>query len=362
MLAGERRNGYRFPWPDRCNRCDRQCERQKTQNVAICSYGVGYTWFEPEILVFGFLVKTAAPSSALKKMLRNNAGNLVMIGEIGRAREIHRATALSFEREIETRKNEALAEYIRERRYESDFLENLRPEIQRSFSFLHDYRQFIARVRQNINVVIEARYAGGEFVEKLGRALPAEAAIYWASILMEEKLNIAYLLLNPGRITDASEVKLFRVHGAVLKYLRIYNAAFKEKNVTARVSGESVGEIKGNPTAIPVIPHTLIDNALKYSKRGSEVRIDFNETPTDIRLSVISYGPKIDEDEQDKIFDVFYRGRKAWEQEEEGAGFGLYLAQFIAVNSGTRINVQQDKDPTPFGYKTVFSVQFRRER
>ncbi len=118
----------------------------------------------------------------------------------------------------------------------------------------------------------------------------------------------------------------------------------------------------GNPAAVPVIPHTLIDNALKYSKRGSEVRIEFQETNSDIDFRVISYGPQIADDELDKIFDVFYRGRSARDQEEEGAGFGLYLAQFIATTMGTRITVSQSAAESQFGYRTTFSVRFHRAR
>jgi K+-sensing histidine kinase KdpD len=129
-----------------------------------------------------------------------------------------------------------------------------------------------------------------------------------------------------------------------------------------KVLGESVGEIRGNPTAVPVILHTLIDNALKYSKRDSEVRIQFHETDTYIDFSVSSFGPKIAEDERERIFDLFYRGRSARDQEEEGAGFGLYLAQFIAMTIGTRIYASQSSDQNRLGYWTTFSVRFRRDR
>jgi signal transduction histidine kinase len=360
LVDGERRSGYRFSWPDRCNRCDRQCERSQSATIATCTYGVNYIWLEPKMLVFGFLVRGPARSSAQKKMFRTSPDHLVQENEIALAVRVWKQSVERVDQEIATQKTRIIADYVRNRRYEKDFIENLRPEIEKSFSFVHDYKQFIARVRQNINVVIERRYAGANFDEKLAHALPAEVAIYWASVLMEEKLKTAFLLLNPGRITD--EVKVFRLHGAVLKYVRIYNAAFTEKGVALQVSGESLGEVRGNPTAVPVIPHTLIDNALKYSKRGSEVRVEFRETSDEVELRVSSDGPKIADDELDKIFEVFYRGRSARQQEEEGAGFGLYLAQFIATTMGTKITVSQNPVSNRFGYRTVFTVRFARER
>jgi signal transduction histidine kinase len=316
----------------------------------------------PNLLVFGFLLRGPSQSSAQKKMLSINPSHIVTAEDVKKLAQVYAATVGRFEDEINAIKATIIQEYARDKKYEIDFLENLKPEIQQSFSFVHDYKQFIARVRQNINVVIEARNAGSDFDEKLERALPSERAIYWASILMEEKLRTAFLLLNPEQITGNVQAKRFRLHGAVVKYARIYNAAFNEKGVTLQIVGGSTGDVRGNPAAVPVIPHTLIDNALKYSKRGSEVQIVFNESPNDIELKVVSYGPKIEDDELEKIFDLFYRGRSARAQEEEGAGFGLYLAQFIATTIGTKITVAQGTTPNKFGYKTIFSIRFPRQR
>jgi signal transduction histidine kinase len=314
------------------------------------------------MIMFGFAVRSPTASAAQTKMMRQNPQCLVSVADVNLALNTYRDRMTAFERDVQSRKDSIVKEYISANGYKQDLLKELQPEFQKTFSVLHDYRQFIARVRQNINVVIEARYGGADLNEKLTRAEPAEAAIYWASILMEEKLNTAFLLLNPERINGAGEKTLFRLHGAVLKYVRIYNAAFREKGVTLHVSGESVGEILGNPTAIPVVPHTLIDNALKYSQRGAEVRVEFVENEYEIELKVTSHGPKIADDEKDKIFALFYRGRSALAQEEEGAGFGLYLAQFVAESVGTRIRVTQSSVRSKFGYLTTFFVRFRRQR
>lgn len=362
IIGSERRPGLRFSWPARCNQCDRQCERLHSASISTCSYGVNYIWPSPELLVFGFLVHSSAPTNAQKKMLRNSPDHLVKREDVELAARAYREMTGSFDDDIKVRKAKIVTDYVNTKQYEKDFLELLKPQIQESFSFLHDYKQFIARVRQNINVVIEARNEGGSFEEKLTRAPQAVAAIYWASNLMEEKLRTAFLLLHPEEIADPNKLTQFRLHGAVLKIVRIYNAAFREKNVALRVIGESIGTVKGNPVAVPVIPHTLIDNALKYSKRDSEVRIEFHENAEVIEFAVTSHGPKIAADESDKIFELFYRGQSARAQEDEGAGFGLYLAQFIARKMGTKIEFSQDGNQNRFGYRTTFSIQFPRER
>jgi K+-sensing histidine kinase KdpD len=127
------------------------------------------------------------------------------------------------------------------------------------------------------------------------------------------------------------------------------------------VAGYSEGQVHADSSVLSVIPHTLIDNALKYSRAGSKVTAAFRETFSTITFSVTSFGPKIDQDETDKIFDIFYRGRHAQDQ-EDGTGFGLHLAQFVAHELHTKILVSQSESPNRFGYQTSFSVSFERVR
>jgi signal transduction histidine kinase len=360
LIDGERRPG-RVGWPSQCDRCDHQCEKTGRRELSLCSYGLNYIWLDLEVLAFGFLVPSQINSAAKKKMTRQNPQNVIGPEEFESIKKAFHQITQDFTNEIEERKTAIIEDYRNRKAFEPDLLKMLRPEIQRSFSFLHDYKQFVARVRQNVNVVLESRYPGDTIEQKLARALPSEKAIYWATVLMEEKLQTAFLLLHPDRIRNEGDVR-FRLHGLVTKYLRIYESAFADKNIRVRTEGESRGELKGNPLAVSVIPHTFIDNALKYSSRNSDVTIRFVETPHDIELHVSSYGPRIAEDERTKIFEIFFRGQDAIRQEEEGAGFGLYLAQFIANQMQTRIEVEQSVQRTgEHGYYTTFKIKFMRD-
>jgi signal transduction histidine kinase len=267
----------------------------------------------------------------------------------------------SITEDIEKAKREVVEEYRRKKEYQGDLLESLKPELQRRLTFLHDYKQFIAAVKQNINVILETKYIGGTLDEKLKRSTKAEGAIYWAAEIMEEKLDAVFLLTQPDKLLS-TVTKMLRIHGAVLKYVRIYQAAYDEKHVRLEVTGESIGEIKANPRHLGIILHALIDNALKYSVRGSKVTIKFEETNEVIEFFVTSCGPRIHQEERQAIFDLLFRGAEAVKQEKEGTGFGLYLAQTGAQQIGTRIQVEQDNTASHFGYETKFSVRFPRAR
>lgn len=361
LVDGRRIPGFNFTWARQCEQCDRRCESSSTQNLSVCSYGINYQRVGNNQIVFGFLIPGAAASTAQKKALRQNPDKRISELDLKRAIDVLRSAQANLDGEIAQAKAEILEAYKEDQQFKRELLDLLRPEIQRNLAFLHDYKQFVARVKQNINVVLKTRYGSGETDQLLSKALPSEAAIYWASSLMTEKLQTAFLLLHPEKL-HAPTPTTSRLHGMVLKYVRIYNASFVEKGVRLDVQGESVGEIKGDSTAIGVIPQTLLDNALKYSERGSKVTVDFHESQDAIVLSVLSCGPKIEADEIGKIFELFYRGRNAVKVQEEGAGFGLHLAQFVAKSLGTEIRVQQRAAKTRFGYETTFSVRFPRER
>jgi signal transduction histidine kinase len=313
------------------------------------------------LTIFGFLVQDARATAAQKKAIRQNRRNLVKYADLERALSILNKSEAHFNEDVKAAKEAIIESYKKENKFRKDLLELLKPEIQRNLAFLHDYKQFVSRVKQNINIVLETRYSDVGIEAKLEKALPAEAAIYWSSLLMTEKLQTAFLLLHPEKLSTAKRT-IFRLHGIVLKYVRIYNADFKDKQVRLDVTGHSIGEVTADSPALGVIPHTLLDNALKYSQRGAVVNVSFEEDEEFIEFSVTSSGPKIDPDEKARIFEIFYRGRNAVREEEEGTGFGLYLAQFVAKDLGTEIKMRQSAQKTRWGYETVFSVRFPRTR
>lgn len=93
----------------------------------------------------------------------------------------------------------------------------------------------------------------------------------------------------------------------------------------------------------------LLDNALKYSSEGSQVRIEAEAGGEAITLRFIDQGAGIAPDELPYIFDMFYRaashGKKA------GHGLGLAGVEAIVKGHGGRVTVSSE-----VGKGSVFSV------
>ena len=98
-----------------------------------------------------------------------------------------------------------------------------------------------------------------------------------------------------------------------------------------------------------VLTH-LLENAAKYSPKGSAVRVSVEHQAEEVVISVADQGSGIDAFEQSLIFDKFYRGRKH-RLVIDGTGMGLAISKVIVeAHGGTLTLVSQA------GAGSVFSV------
>ena len=87
-----------------------------------------------------------------------------------------------------------------------------------------------------------------------------------------------------------------------------------------------------------IVIENIIDNAIKYAKKGEEIRIH-GEIDV-LRRAVVrieNYGRGIYESDQRQVFDLGYRGRNV--HDRDGAGLGLYQVQNIVKSHGGEVSV-----------------------
>lgn len=80
----------------------------------------------------------------------------------------------------------------------------------------------------------------------------------------------------------------------------------------------------------------VVDNALKYSRPGTPIRISAALTDANLVLKVRNEGSEIPANERDRIFEKFYRGVKD-RSTIEGTGLGLDIARTIAESHGGKV-------------------------
>jgi signal transduction histidine kinase len=105
--------------------------------------------------------------------------------------------------------------------------------------------------------------------------------------------------------------------------------------------------ILGDPTALKQALQNLISNAIKYgSEGGNWIGVSASRSGAGdhqmIEIKVQDRGPGIPPDEQKHIFDPFFRGRRALQDQIHGTGLGLNLVKKIVEAHGGSIQVRSE--------------------
>ena len=114
--------------------------------------------------------------------------------------------------------------------------------------------------------------------------------------------------------------------------------------------------IQGDPQRLEQVLDNFISNAIKYAPRGGDIVMRGEANPAEVIISVTDQGVGIPLDEQEKIFDRFYRVESPETRAVSGTGLGLYLTRAIVRAHGGRCWV----DSRP-GYGSTFYVALPRE-
>jgi signal transduction histidine kinase len=84
----------------------------------------------------------------------------------------------------------------------------------------------------------------------------------------------------------------------------------------------------------------LVNNAVKYSPDGKSVEVSVAQQEKTVLLQVRDHGKGIAKDQQERIFDTFYRTPDAESSSKRGLGLGLAISKEIVERHGGRIWVE----------------------
>jgi signal transduction histidine kinase len=103
-------------------------------------------------------------------------------------------------------------------------------------------------------------------------------------------------------------------------------------------------QITGDRELMEYAVYNLMTNAIKYSPSGTRVIVfaDDNNRDGRVRLAVQDQGIGMDKKEVSRIFERFYRTRRAEQTGEAGTGIGLSIVEQIVVQHGGSIQVESE--------------------
>ncbi|HXF65591.1 MAG TPA: sensor histidine kinase N-terminal domain-containing protein [Burkholderiales bacterium] len=108
--------------------------------------------------------------------------------------------------------------------------------------------------------------------------------------------------------------------------------------------------VAGDSARLREMLDNLLDNAVRYSRRGGRVTVRVAASPQPV-VSVSDDGPVIPPEERDRVFERFHRLLGTG---QEGSGLGLSIVREIAHRHGAEVSLEADRD----GVGNTFSVRF----
>ncbi|GAA1338171.1 ATP-binding protein [Arthrobacter roseus] len=113
----------------------------------------------------------------------------------------------------------------------------------------------------------------------------------------------------------------------------------ESKNIQVRVGGSAGSPVHGDPELLTTAFRNLIDNAIRYSPEGSRVGVGVRSRDGLACVSVTDQGPGISPEEQDRVFERFYRLDSARSRQTGGTGLGLSIVRHVVSNHGGEVTV-----------------------
>ncbi|SEG48067.1 ATP-binding protein [Marinobacterium lutimaris] len=99
-------------------------------------------------------------------------------------------------------------------------------------------------------------------------------------------------------------------------------------------------QASGHALYLSILLRNLVDNALRYTPQEGEVTLELEQLEGKIRVSVIDSGPGLSDEQKQRVFERFYRGRN----KSDGSGLGLSIANQIAELHGSEIELLDRQD------------------
>jgi two-component system OmpR family sensor kinase len=146
--------------------------------------------------------------------------------------------------------------------------------------------------------------------------------------LVQQLLTMARL--DPDAARPAATVDLAALAAAVIDERK---ALAEQQRIAVSLTARPV-TMAGQEDGLRILLTNLVDNALRYTPAGGSVLVRVWPDGDQARIEVSDTGPGIAEEERERVFDRFYRGRNA---PAGGSGLGLAIVRQVATLHGGSI-------------------------
>ena len=238
-----------------------------------------------------------AHGAVLKDMQENSIGAVIVLNDVTRLRRL---------------------ETVRQ-----DFVANVSHELRTPITSI---KGFVETLQQG---ALENLEEAERFLEIISKQVERLNAI------IEDLLSLSRLEQDSGTL-EIEKTKVLPILESVIRDCE--NKALK-KNTSIKLNCPDELEVFANPPLLNQAVLNLVDNALKYSEQGGEIKVQALSTETETVIEIKDWGCGIDSAHLPRLFERFYRVDQARSRQLGGTGLGLAIVKHIAQVHGGRVSV-----------------------
>lgn len=245
---------------------------------------------------------------------------------------------------------------------EQERVDHLR-ELREKHQQLQDLDKLKSRFVSNVSHELRTPLAVIKLYATLARKGRPEKQAYYLQTIEQETHRLETMVENILDLTrlDRHSLRvspeLVHAEEIIGQVLEVYEEPAKKQGIELRshVHGELPPLWADKNHFIQMLTN-LMDNAFKYTPRGGQVWVAARETSANSRrtleIAIGDTGVGIPDDEQDKVFERFYRGSNNTPG-STGTGLGLAIVQELMIQHGGKVTLKSHSSEG-----SIFALQF----
>ena len=221
-------------------------------------------------------------------------------------------------------------------------------------------REFTANVSHELKTPLTSISGYAEIIQN-GFVRPEDTGKF-AGKIFEESQRLITLVNDIIRISQLDEGLMpyekeeIDLYEAVKETMEHLEAAAKQRGISVKLAGthEMIYSVR---TILHEVLYNLCDNAIKYNKENGLVKVTVRKDGDAICVTVKDTGIGIPQEDQERVFERFYRVDKSHSKEIGGTGLGLSIVKHGAASMGAVISME-----SVLGEGTAITLTFPKER
>jgi signal transduction histidine kinase len=216
-------------------------------------------------------------------------------------------------------------------------------------------RQFVSDASHELRTPIAGIRGHVKLIERRGDSHP-EIIPTSLQFIDEESLRMQQMIESLLKLSRMNHAELDLAEHDVTEIVAKIVADY-QPTIAQKIIFEQTDKIEAifDEASLKQIVIALLDNAVKYSPKDSEIKLAVQKQAHRIRLSISDQGSGIPDDQKGNVFERFYRVDQARSQEIPGSGLGLAIVkELVDLNHG-KIEIT---DNAPQG--TIFNIYLKQ--